>query len=47
MSDGPTTERDLDREGRRLERLRLVASVQPEPDDEAEEEFDPDPLDAA
>jgi hypothetical protein len=47
MSDGQTPERDLDREGRRLERLRVVAALQPEPDQETEEELDPDPLEAA
>jgi len=47
MNDEGTTERDLEREGRRLERLRLVVAVPQEPEGEPEEEFDPDPLEAA
>jgi hypothetical protein len=46
MSD-ESTERDLEREGRRLERLRLIVAIQQEPDEDTDEEFDPDPLEAA
>jgi hypothetical protein len=49
MSDGQTTERDLDREERRLQRLRLVVTQQPEPDrfEEPLDDYDPDPKEAA
>jgi hypothetical protein len=49
MSDGHTTERDLEREERRLQRLRLVLVQQPESDrlEEPGDESDPDPREAA
>jgi hypothetical protein len=46
MSDGQTTERDLEREERRLQRLRLIVTPQQE-GEEPEEDFDPGPQEAA
>jgi hypothetical protein len=49
MSDGQSTDRNLEREERRLERLRLVVALpsQPERSEEEIEDFDPDPREAA
>jgi hypothetical protein len=49
MSDGQTTDRNVEREERRLERLRLVVVHLPEPDrlEEPGDDSDPDPREAA
>lgn len=47
MSDEQSTERELEREERRLRRLRLVVALHQKPDEEPEDDFDPEPQEAA
>lgn len=46
MSDDQTTERELEREDRRLQRLRLVVG-HAVPEETADDDADPDPKEAA
>ena len=48
MNDEHSSERELEREERRLQRLRLVVTLQQEPGrEEPLDDFEPDPQEAA
>jgi hypothetical protein len=47
VSEEHSPERELEREERRLRRLRLVVSLHQKPEEDPEDDFDPEPQEAA